>query len=70
MRQYEEKLKTLWQREKFLILSNFFLLSQCFQEVSAADASKCQNASIGERVKTNLKVFATNVEQYQPAHPV
>ena len=32
---YWKKLKTLWQKEKLIVLS------QCFQKSSAADASKC-----------------------------
>ena len=36
----EKGLKTLWQMEKLLVLSKFSFC-QCFQKLSAADASKC-----------------------------
>ena len=34
------ELKTLWQNDKLLIMSNFAFLSQCFQTSSAEEASK------------------------------
>ena len=35
------KLKTLWQKEKLLVLRNFFFRHDVFQKSSAVDASKC-----------------------------
>ena len=33
-------MKSLWQKEKLLILSNFSFLSRCIQEASVADGAK------------------------------
>ena len=37
---YDEKWKTLWQKEKLLVLSNFYFCHYVFKNLSAAEASK------------------------------
>ena len=48
---YDLKWKTLWQKEKLLILSNFFFIHYVFKKPSAAEASE----SIYMRVRVNYK---------------
>ena len=37
--QISDELETLWEKEKLLIMSNFFFSPQCFQKLSVDDAS-------------------------------
>ena len=47
------KKKTLWQKEKLLILSNFFFCHYIFKKLSAAEVS--ESIYITERVNTDTK---------------
>ena len=46
---YDEKWKTLWQKEKLLVLSNFFFCHYVFKKPSAAEVS--ESVYMRERVK-------------------
>ena len=48
-------MKTSLQKEKLLVIEQFLLLSQCFKNLSAAEAS--ESIYIWERVKVCMGVF-------------
>ena len=55
----DKKWKTLWQKEKLLVLSNFFFCHYVFKKPSAAEAS--ESVYMRERVK--LFPLTTKLQQ-------
>ena len=52
---YDSKWKTLWQKEKLLVLSNLFFCHYVFKKPSAAEAS--ESVYVRERVKILVTLF-------------
>ena len=70
---YDEKWKTLCQKEKLLVLSNFFFCHYVFKKSSAAEVSKSVymrervNGDIDSEVEKNLVILYMNPRRaYQP----
>ena len=58
---YDWKWKTLWQKEKLLILSNFFFCHYVFKRPSAAKASE----SVFMRERVNLSCIQQNCSRHK-----